>query len=42
MKEKKILVVAHPYVFEDNLLGKPICNFIKSQGIGVVYASKQK
>lgn len=41
-ERKKILVVAHPYVFEDNLLGKPICNFIKSQGIGVVYASKQK
>lgn len=41
MKSKKILIVAHPYVYEDNLLGKPICNFIKSKNIGLVYASKQ-
>lgn len=38
---KKILIVAHPYIYEDNLLGKPICNFIKSQNIGLIYASKQ-
>lgn len=41
-KSKKVLIVAHPYVYEDNVLGKPVCNYLKSQGITLFYASKQE
>lgn len=37
-KNKKILLVGHPYNIYDELVGKPIINFLEKNNIDVVYA----
>ena len=37
-KNKKVLLVGHPYNIYDELVGKPIINFLEKNGIDVVYA----
>ena len=41
VNKKKILIVAHPYVWDDSLIGRPICDFLKSHNVGLLYASKE-
>lgn len=38
-KNKKVLLVGHPYNIYDELVGKPIINFLEKNGIDVVYAN---
>ena len=38
---KKVLIVAHPYVYDDEILGRPICKYLKSQNLDLIYASKE-
>lgn len=33
-----ILIVSHPYTTYDSLLGKPITNFLESQGVNIIYS----
>lgn len=39
--KKKILIVSHPYVFDDAIIGQPICKYLKSQNVDLFYASKE-
>jgi predicted nucleotide-binding protein (sugar kinase/HSP70/actin superfamily) len=38
-KEKKILLIGHPYNIYDAFIGEPIIHFIEQQGIQIVYAN---
>ena len=40
-KNKKILIVSHPYIYDDELLGKPICKYLKSQNFDLIFADKE-
>lgn len=40
--KKKILIVSHAYVFDDAVVGRPICNWLKKQDVELIYASKEK
>ena len=39
-KRKKILLVGHPYVIYDNLLGNPIIDILKKQNIEIIFSDK--
>lgn len=40
--KSKILIVSHAYVFDDAVIGKPICNWLKKQEVELIYASKER
>lgn len=35
-----ILVVAHPYIYEDHYIGAPICNYLEKEGVHLVFADR--
>lgn len=39
-KNKKVLLVSHPYVLYDNLIGKPIVDILRKQKIEIVFSDK--
>lgn len=38
-KNKKILIVAHPYIQQDKLLGIPLVEYLKKNNINILYAN---
>ena len=38
-KNKKILIVSHPYIEHDNILGKHVINYLRKNNINVYYAN---
>ncbi|MEG1647336.1 MAG: acyl-CoA dehydratase activase-related protein [Bacilli bacterium] len=39
-KKKKVLLVAHPYILYDNLVGLPIINYLKQMNIEIIYSDR--
>ena len=39
-KKTKILIVSHPYIINDNLIGKEIINYLEKNKIAVIYSDK--
>lgn len=39
-KKLKILIIAHPYIVHDKLIGGPIIEFIKKQNVDILYADR--
>ncbi len=37
-KKEKILIIAHPYIIKDNLIGKPIITYLKKNNIEPIYS----